>query len=186
MTLMSKVAKMTAMSKIPQRMLHLPRERSLPLPWFAGRGADGRLSFTILDGAKKIEAVERRLCWMCGKPLERVYAFVLGPIQTITRTVTEPPSHPGCADYASKVCPFLSNPARDRFDGVAASDAPANPGVFALWRTYSFELGDRGRFIVGEPIGISWRTRGRRATVAEIKAAQAMAAKLYAEASAAA
>jgi hypothetical protein len=163
---------------IPRRMLNLPRDpRGGPIPWFAGRDAEGHLRVTILDLARWCDAVRNRRCWMCGAPLARYYTFVLGPIQAITRTVTEPPSHRGCAEYAVRVCPFLSNPARGRSDSVASpTGAPVNPGVFALWQTLSFELGDRGgTLIVGDPIRVAWRTRGRPATDAEVEAAQAVA-----------
>jgi hypothetical protein len=174
---------MAPKAKIPPRMLDLPRDlRDVPIPWFAGRDADGRLRVTIVDRAKWRDAVENRRCGMCGAPLQRSCTFVLGPIQVLTRTTTEPPSHLGCAEYAVRVCPFLSNPARDRFDGVASqTGAPVNPGVFALWQTLSFEESEtRGKLIVGEPFRVAWRTRGRPATAAEIRASQAMAAKLIA------
>ena len=123
---------------LPRRMRNLPRDpRGVPIPWFAGRDADGHLRFTILDRARWRDAVENRRCWICGAPLGRYYTFVLGPVQTVTRTVTEPPMHRGCAEYAVRVCPFLSNPARERFDGVASPNgAPVNPGMFALWRPF--------------------------------------------------
>lgn len=161
---------------VPLRMFNLPRDaRGAPIPWFAGRDADGHLRVTLLDLAKWRDAVENRRCWMCGAPLGRSYTFVLGPVQAITRTVSEPPSHPGCAEYAVRACPFLSNPARGRNDGVAnQSGAPVNPGVFALWRTLSFELGDRRRtLVVGDPLRVAWWTRGRPATEAEVEASQA-------------
>jgi hypothetical protein len=173
----------TPVMSIPPRMVNLPRDaRGAPIPWFAGRDAQGHLRVTVLDLAKWRDAVKNRRCWMCGAPLGRSYTFVLGPVQAITRTVSEPPSHPGCAEYAVRVCPFLSNPARGRFDGVAnQSGAPVNPGVFALWRTLSFELGSpgesrgRGRLIVGDPARVAWWTRGRPATDAEVEASQAVA-----------
>jgi hypothetical protein len=164
---------------IPLRMLNLPRDpRGVPIPWFAGRDADGHLRVTKLDRAAKWDdAVENRRCWMCGARLGRLYTFVLGPIQTFTYTVTEPPSHADCARYAVRVCPFLSNPARGRFDGVASqSGAPVNPGVFVLWQTLSFDLGDRKyMLVVGEPVRVAWWTWGRPATDAEVEAAKAVA-----------
>jgi hypothetical protein len=162
----------------PRRMRGLPRnERGVPIPWFAGRDAEGHLRVTLLDLAKWDDAVKNRRCWMCGAPLGRYYTFVLGPVQAITRTVTEPPSHRGYAEYAVRVCPFLSNPARGRFDSVASpTGALVNPGVFALWQTLSFELGDRRRtLVVGDPVRVAWRTRGRPATDAEVEASQAVA-----------
>jgi hypothetical protein len=163
---------------IPPRMLNLPRDpRGAPIPWFAWRDANGQPHVTVLDPAKKRDAVLNRRCSMCGAPLGRYYTFVLGPVQAITRTVTEPPSHPGCAEYAVRVCPFLSNPARGRFAGVAnPNGAPVNPGVFALWQTSSFEPDEpKGKLVVGDPVRIAWWTRGRPATDAEVEASQAVA-----------
>ena len=163
---------------IPLRMLNLPRDpRGAPIPWFAWRDANGQPHVTVLDPAKKRDAVLNRRCSMCGAPLGRYYTFVLGPVQAITRIVTEPPSHRGCAEYAVRVCPFLSNPAGGRFDSVASpTGAPVNPGVFALWQTLSFELGDRRRtLVVGDPFRVAWRTRGRPATDAEVEAELAVA-----------
>jgi hypothetical protein len=171
-------APMRKVTPIPRRMRGLPRDpRGVPIPWFARRDAEGHLRVTLLDLAKWDDAFKNRRCWMCGAPLGRYYTFVLGPVQAITRTVTEPPSHRGCAEYAVRVCPFLSNPARGRFDGVAnPNGAPVNPGVFALWQTLSFELGDRRHtLVVGDPFRVAWRTRGRRATDAEVEASQAVA-----------
>jgi hypothetical protein len=165
-------------------MLNLPRDpRGAPIPWFAARDAEGHLRVTLLDRAKKRGAPLNRRCWMCGHPLGRSWVFVLGPLQAITRTVTEPPSHPSCAEYAVRVCPFLSNPARDRYDLAAIPNGPPqNPGVFVLWTTRSFELAEeRGKLVVGDPVRITWWTRGRRATDAEIAVAQAVASKFVAK-----
>jgi hypothetical protein len=162
---------------IPRRMFNLPRDaRGFPIPWFAGPDIGTGRDFVFLDGMKQIKAVERRRCWTCGGPLQRSYTFVLGPVQTITRTVSEPPSHSRCAEYAAKVCPFLSNPAKGRLTVANSHGAPINPGVFALWRTLSFEYGDRrGTLIVGDPVRVAWWTRGRPATKAEVEAALAVA-----------
>src|SRR5208283_4809197 len=95
----------------------------------------------------------------------RCCTFVLGPIQAVTRTVTEPPSHLGCAEYAVRVCPFLANPERGRFDGAA------DPGMFGFVENPFVQLGrTRGKLIVGDPVRVAWRTRGRAATAAEIEA----------------
>ena len=155
----------TPVTSIPRRMFNLPRDpRGAPVPWFAGRDAEGHLRVTLLDLAKWRNAVKNRRCWMCGAPLGRYNTFVLGPVQAITRTVTEPPSHRGCAEYAVRVCPFLSNPARGRFDGVAnQSGAPVNPGCSLCGN------------VLGDPIRVAWWTRGRPATKAEVEASQAVA-----------
>lgn len=110
-------------------------------------------------------------------------AFVLGPIQIITRTVTEAPSHPACVEYALRVS-FLTNPARMRGDISARDGPPANPGVFASWITRSYELAElRGRpaLIVGDPLRVGWWTQGRRATRAEVETALSVARRCCAK-----
>jgi hypothetical protein len=77
---------MRKVTPIPRRMRGLPRDpRGVPIPWFAGRDADGHLRVTILDLARWRDAVKNRRCWMCGAPLGRSRTFVLGPVQAITR-----------------------------------------------------------------------------------------------------
>jgi hypothetical protein len=182
---------------IPQHMCGLPRDlRNRPVPWFAWRDDDGVAHVTILDQEKWHHAVHDNLCWICGCPLDCLKTFVLGPINVITRTTTEPPSHPGCAKYAMCGCPFLSNPARGRKpvperyiepDPVIGHDGrrPApNPGIFALWTTRSYELGllrNQLAIIIGDPVHVAWWTRGRRATGAELQAAQAVARGFFPE-----
>jgi hypothetical protein len=76
----------TPVTSIPRRMFNLPRDpRGAPVPWFAGRDAEGHLRVTLLDLAKWRNAVKNRRCWMCGAPLGRSCTFVLGPVQAIAR-----------------------------------------------------------------------------------------------------
>jgi hypothetical protein len=167
-----------------------------PIPWFAWVDGDGRALVTVLDQEKWHRAVEDGLCWICGKRLGPYKTFVLGPINVVTRTATEPPSHLSCAKYAVRACPFLSDPARGRrpiperyieSDPVIAHDGkrPApNPGVFALWTTRSYELGrlrDKLAISVGDPTRVMWWSCGRPATETEIQAAQAIASAFFPE-----
>jgi hypothetical protein len=169
--------------------------RGRPIPWFAWRDDRGVVHVSILDQRKWREAVERNKCWICGGRLGHSKTFVLGPIQVITRTTTEPPSHLQCAKYAMQGCPFLGNPARGRrpvperhvdHDPTVGHDgklAAPNPGVFALWTTHSYELGrlrDKLAIAVGEPVHVTWWTHGRQATEAEAQAAQATAREFFA------
>jgi hypothetical protein len=165
-------------------------ERGFVVPWFAWHDEKGRPHISILDQEKWVEAVRRNRCWLCGLPLGVFKAFVVGPINVITRTVTEPPSHLDCAEYAMRVCPFLSSPAMrrrrppERFvdeDCIVGHNGqrPApNPGVFALWITRSYTLGrlrDKLVITIGDPVSVAWWTRGRLATVAEVEDARVIA-----------
>ena len=182
---------------VPRHMCSLPRDlHGRPIPWFAWVGDDGRALVTVLDQEKWRRAVKNGLCWICGKPLGPYKTFVLGPINVITRTTTEPPSHLSCAKYAVRGCPFLSDPARRRrpiperyiepgpvigHDGKCP--AP-NPGVFVLWTTRSYELGwlrDRFAISIGDPVRMTWWSRGRQATETEVQAARAIALAFFPE-----
>ena len=58
----------------------------------------------------------------------------------------------------------------------------ANPGVFALWVTRSYEVGqlrDRLALCVGDPERVTWWTRGALATNAETQAALAAAREYF-------
>jgi len=184
-----------SINHIPRHMHSLPRDlRGRLIPWFAWVNADGRPIVTILDQEKWRRAVQHDLCWICGKSLGPLKTFICGPINTTTRTTTEPPSHLSCAKYAVRGCPFLSNPERGRkpvperyvdpdpaVSHSGKRPAP-NPGVFALWTTRSYEVGSlRGRLaiLVGDPERVAWWSRGRLATEAEIQAAQAAAQAFF-------
>jgi hypothetical protein len=184
-------APMHRVTPIPRRMLDLPRdERGFVVPWFAWHDDMGRPHIPILDPRKWWEAVGRNRCWLCGKPLGVFKAFVAAPIEVLMRTVPEPPSHPDCAEYAMQVCPFLSNPAMRRMQHAerhvdqdclvshAGQRAAPNPGVFALWMTRSYTGRPRDEKLVitiGDPESVTWWTRGRPATDAEVEAATAVA-----------
>jgi hypothetical protein len=157
--------------------------RGYPIPWFvawvdtpAGRVPE----FRAADGEKRANAVRLRLCWVCGQPLGRWLAFVLGPMCTITRTTSEPPCHRECAVWSAENCPFLVEPRAVRRDdhmpiGVESPGGFAisrNPGVAAVWITRGFEWFNDGRgkwlITVGAADSVLWFCEGRAATRAEV------------------
>lgn len=158
--------------------------RGYPIPWFVVwvDGPDGVPvpDFRVADGEKKRRALRTKLCWVCGAPLGRWLAFVLGPMCTITRTTTEPPLHRECAEWSARNCPFLVQPRAVRRDDKLPSEAELpggipilrNPGVAALWITRGFELFDDGRghtlITVGRADEVVWYCEGRPATRAEV------------------
>lgn len=175
------------LTPLPTRMKMLPIDaRGYPVPWFVAwqPGPDGVLvpEFRAQDGRKFVQAVKGRQCWVCGDILGRWLAFPLGPMCSITRTISEPPSHLECARWSIRNCPFLSNPNMVRRtdnlpdDYTEAGGFPIrrNPGVMCLWMTRSYEVfdaGDRKPLItVGEATGVSWWREGRLATRAEVEA----------------
>lgn len=92
---------------MPEAVAALPRDaRGYPTPFFVAV-IDGKPDPRISDGRKKRACVERRLCWICGRPIVFPFAFIGGPLSFKNRAYAEPPSHAECAHYAAQVCPFI-------------------------------------------------------------------------------
>lgn len=177
---------------MPSRMARRPiSNKGFPVPFFvtARDRATGEWDFRFVHPRTTLHCHTKRLCWLCGEPIERFrpFAFVIGPMCSINRVSSEPPSHRDCALYGIKACPFLSRPAMRRNDadltetqkGTQITDAPGvaishNPGVSLLWITKKYEAEPSSRgflFYLGEPLELHWFKEGRTATRAEIDAA---------------
>lgn len=166
---------------LPATMRRLPVDhRGYPVPWFVA-WIDGKPDFRVVDSAKFRPAIKQRLCWLCGSPLGAHFAFVIGPMCGITRTISEPPSHVDCAMFSAQACPFLALPKAKRResnmpDGV--KDAPGvglkrNPGAVAVWVTDSyrpFKAPNGQLFEIGKPKKVHWYAEGRSASRSEVLA----------------
>jgi hypothetical protein len=173
---------------LPPRIAKLPVDaRGYPVPWFVAwvDGPDGPETvpeFRATDARKLVRAIKDRVCWVCGDRLGRWLAFPIGPMCSITRTISEPPSHRDCAEWSIQHCPFLSQPAMVRREENLPADAQApggrglkrNPGVTCLWITRSYEVWNDGKgkplITVGDPSEVTWWREGRPATRAEVQA----------------
>jgi hypothetical protein len=166
---------------LPRRMARLPvNERGFPVPFFVAK-VNGEYDFRAFSGDKITACVRKRLCWLCGEPLGRYLAFVIGPMCSINRVSSEPPSHLECAQYAVKACPFLTKPRARRNEvdmpegKVAGISLDHNPGATLIWITKDYQPVSDGRggvlFSIGEPHDLLWFTEGRTANRAEIDAA---------------
>jgi hypothetical protein len=168
-------------NEIPERIAELPRDDAdRPVPWFVA-WIDGKPDFRIVDPEKITLAIKEKRCWVCGKPLGKYMAFLLGPMCVINRLNSEPPSHLVCAQFSARVCPFLTTPRMHRRErglpeegvmppGIAIM---RNPGAVAVWVTTSYRpfRVDKGLlFRVGPPVGLFWYCEGREATQAEVMA----------------
>ncbi|ARL25456.1 hypothetical protein [Burkholderia pseudomallei] len=167
---------------LPPEMVNLPiDERGYPVPWFVA-WVNGKPDFRIADTTKKHRAVRFHRCWICGEPLGRYRAFVVGPMCAVNRVSSEPPSHLNCALFAVHACPFLILPKATRRDAnfpEGAVDPPGifltrNPGVSLIWVTREYNVqrvdGDMLFRLVGEPHATLWYCHGRRATREEAQA----------------
>jgi hypothetical protein len=176
---------------MPDRIKALHRApNGYPVPFFVTWLDDGKPQregvglpdFRIVDPEKMAACLRLNLCWICGGPLGRHHAFVLGPMCVVTRVTSEPGSHQDCALYAMHVCPFLAHPNRRRNErpfqteivAAAGEHSLANPGVMALWMTtgaipFRAQRGQPGvLFNVNPPTSVSWWREGRPATRGEV------------------
>lgn len=170
---------------LPKRMESLPvDDRGYPVPWFVA-WVDGKPEFRAMTGQKFVDAIKKKLCWVCGERLGVNICFVAGPMCGINRTSAEPPSHVECARWSARNCPFLSNPRmvrredeqmnnqqlRENSAGIALT---RNPGVAMLWITRTFEVfpDRKGAYLIqmGEPDSVEWYANGKIATRADVQA----------------
>jgi hypothetical protein len=183
---------------LPDRMRKLPLGHGgFPVPWFVAwlnerreplPDGEGTPDFRVVKSGGIETALRNGLCWICGDPLlpppARI-AYVVGPMCAVNRTSAEPPSHPTCATYAARACPFLARPRARRRDAGKPEDARTgagialmrNPGVALVWMTDRIivdplppEYGGGMLFKLGEPLKTQWWAEGRPATREEVMA----------------
>ena len=104
---------------VPEHMRRRPVDRrGFPVPffvaWVSPMGVKmpegmGEPDHRVVDAVKLALCLKFSLCWLCGKPLGKFRALVVGPMCLVNRTTAEPDSHVDCAEYAAKACPFLAN-----------------------------------------------------------------------------
>jgi hypothetical protein len=185
MTMMNEAQKIyrPEIAEPPWRIRRLPVDRGFPVPWFVS-WIDGKPEFRATDGRKLVQAVEQKLCWVCGMELGRFVSFVIGPMCSVNRVSAEPPSHKECAEYSARNCPFLSKPQMVRREGegeafrdettVAGVMIKRNPGCCAVWTCRDFQLIGDGRggmlFRIGDPTQVEWFAEGKIAKLEQVQA----------------
>lgn len=177
-------------NNIPDRMKHRPIDhRGFPVPWFVSNKTHAGLwDFVHVDPARLETAYRRGLCTLSGEPLGKFVSFVVGPMCIINRVAAEPPCIPQLGKWAAQVCPFLSQPLakRPKHDPAADANVPGvmvadNPGGCVVWtvRRGDFERGRDRLYRFGDPVEVTFWTKGREATPDEARALfEARAAKL--------
>lgn len=179
---------------LTKRIARLPLDhRGYPVPWFVewvegdGPGVEnltavpigqGRPDFRIMSGERRAIAHREGRCWVCGEPLGRFKAFLVGPMCAVNRTSAEPPSHRDCAEWSAVACPFLTRPHARRRDhdmpeemNVPGYAIKRNPGVALVWVVEKYRLRSVPNgvlFDIGEPVDVGWYAEGREATRAEV------------------
>lgn len=160
----------------------LPRNKAgYPVPWFVA-WIDGEPDFRVIKPEAIAEAWTVPRCWVCGRNRGRWGSFVIGPMCAVNRTSAEPPSHPDCAHWSARVCPFLTRPSMVRRDKHMPDGAvqPAgimlrrNPGVALVWTSRDakpWRTPEGGiLFDIGTPHSVDWYAEGRPATRREVLA----------------
>jgi hypothetical protein len=92
---------------IPVFLAHLPVYNGLPVP-FTQAIIDGVPDFRATDSEKILLCVEHKLCAICGHRLGEYAYFIGGPISRKNHLFTDPAMHSKCADFAARICPFVS------------------------------------------------------------------------------
>lgn len=163
---------------LPPRLSALPiDERGFPVPWFVA-WIDGKPDHRVMDAEKMPRAVKLGLCWMCGGALGRFKSFCIGPMCSITRTISEPPSHLECLRYAAMACPWMTRPHAKRREAGLPEDRRfpegglrRNPGAVCIWTTLTFKpfrAAGSLLFELGDATSTEWYAEGRPATRAEV------------------
>jgi hypothetical protein len=165
---------------LPERMRCLPiDDRGYPIPEFVSN-LDGKRDFRVVSLDHLAKCIRHDVCWICGQPLDAWKVFVMGPLPAIRGITNEPPSHPGCAEFAVRACPFLLLPKAQyrSIDNPNVQKLPGamkgNPGVCCLYtvKGYACEKKPKGIiFRTGHATRVEWYTQGRVAERSEVLAA---------------
>lgn len=174
---------------MPESMRKLKIDaRGYPIPAFVDY-VNGEPEFRAMNGQHLVRCVREKLCWVCAEPLHRnalgfpsTIAFLVGPMCAVNRISAEPPSHPDCAEWSARNCPFLARPHMKRRQDEFINDSTLtggpgfaitrNPGVSLVWPTDGFRLiKHRGGALFHMNLlttAPTWWAEGRPATRAEI------------------
>jgi hypothetical protein len=184
----------TLPDSMPRSMERLKRDSAgRPIPYFVSY-VKGKPDFRVMDMEHYHEAIRRRLCWVCGQTMPgsqlrhgkvevlgmTSHTFVAGPMCLVNMVSAEPPSHPHCAMWSARACPFLVNPEKVRREGglpaeqvgiVGGKAIMRNPKVTGLFsvRRWWVEPVHNGQVIRFDRISAAqWLCEGRTATRAEV------------------
>lgn len=93
--------------EIPEFLNHLPVYRGFPIP-FGTFVHEGKPDFRVTDMQRWDECVKLKLCGICGLRLGEYSYFIGGPQCKEHRLFFDPPMHEPCAEFSSKMCPYLN------------------------------------------------------------------------------
>lgn len=165
---------------IPQWLGHLPTVGGLAVPWITPRTVDGRHLFGLVGRDRMRQALLRRLCGVCGLPLDDRMVMLMRLSDLARQCTSEPALHPQCAAYTTAACPMVgghldhyrSTPVRLDTTMTPPPDSPARQGAsaepwFAVWLAAYRVINDHGNLAASyadtEPLRIrpiTWRLPG--------------------------
>lgn len=93
---------------IPARLEHRPTRNGVVLPWGNVALADGGVDFRSHHNAHRIQSWTQGLCQVCSEPLTHPAVLLCSAERLTTLVFDEPPLHPECAIYTTKVCPMVN------------------------------------------------------------------------------
>lgn len=104
---------------IPERIKLRPTYGAHPVPFTTWRNPTTDVpDFRVIDTARQIEAIEHRLCGICGQKMDYWVAFIGGPMAIAARQFRDPAMHDDCARFAAIACPFLNGRQHEMRDGA--------------------------------------------------------------------
>ncbi len=95
------------MNEIPRFLAHLPVVGGMPVQYVAA-WINGKVDFRVIDVERQIECYQKKLCAICGGKMIAQYWFIGGPESIESGMFTDGPGHRACAEYSTRVCPFLA------------------------------------------------------------------------------
>jgi hypothetical protein len=93
--------------EIPDFLSHLPIYAGFPIP-YSTFVHEGKPDFRVTDMLRWDKCAREKLCGVCGKKLGEFCYFVGGGQTLKYRLFFDPAMHKPCAEFSSKICPFLN------------------------------------------------------------------------------
>lgn len=115
------------MIEIPERLKRFQLWKGYVVHFTVFIKPDGSPDFKVMNEDNRVRCFEKNWCHLCGLRMWPPYAFIGGPLCVEHRSFVDGPMHVDCAEYAARVCPFLSSPT-----GKYNVQAGANAGMLDL------------------------------------------------------
>ncbi|WP_433521550.1 hypothetical protein ACQPZ2_30135 [Nocardia pseudovaccinii] len=118
---------------VPMRLMHAPTSHGLVVPFITLAHRDrSQPIWGALDPVRRLHAFTRKLCQVCGDPLQiygepfgdRVVLY-LRPSDYLRGIAVEPGAHPECGHYSQRACPMLHGRSSRYNPSFLATASPA-------------------------------------------------------------